>query len=247
MQDRRVAEMPNYGIDAPGVVQGMFGGALAAGVVGLLLLAYAPGWLSIFGYAILAVALVPLILGVSMLLYAFVGKQRFRDHLLRQRSWRGDETVLDIGAGRGLMAIGAALRVPTGRVIALDIWSSRDLSGNNPEGLQNNAALEGVERLVEIVTADARKIDLPDSSVDVVLSVFCIHNIEPAAEQQNACREITRVLKPGGIAMIADFPGVGGYVEVFRQAGLQVKGPMRAESIAFGIAGYLVATKPIAN
>lgn len=74
--------------------------------------------------------------------------------------------------------------------------------------------------------------------------MFCIHNIEPEKDRDAACREIARVLKPGGTAMIADFPGAAAYVDVFRSAGLTVVGPLRAARMALGVAGYLVATKP---
>ena len=78
------------------------------------------------------------------------------------------------------------------------------------------------------------------------MSVFCIHNIEPAADRLATCREVARVLKPGGTALIADFPGTAPYVDTLRAAGLAVAGPFRAERIALGIAGYLVATKAVA-
>lgn len=150
--------------------------------------------------------------------------------------------VLDIGAGRGLMAIGAAKRAPNGRVIALDLWSAKDLSGNTPDGLRRNAAVERAGN-VEVVTGDARDLQFPDASVDVVVSVFCIHNIEPKTDRLSACREIARVLKPGGVAMIADFPGMSGYVGPLREAGLTIEGPLRSEAIGLGISGYLIAWK----
>ena len=112
--------------------------------------------------------------------------------------------------------------------------------------MRANAATANVRHPIEVVTADARKLDFPDASVDVVVSVFCIHNIEPAADRLAACREIARVMNLGGTAMIADFPGAAPYLGAFRAAGLTVAGPFRAERIALGIAGYLVATKAVA-
>ncbi len=47
-----------------------------------------------------------------------------------------------------------------------------------------------------------------------------------------------------GLAAAALLTWTSPYVEVFRQSGLTVTGPNRAERIAYGIAGYLVATKP---
>jgi SAM-dependent methyltransferase len=235
--------LPRYGIDAPGFVWGFLGTALGLTVVGVAILTEGPPPFNLLGILVLLLALGPASLGISMLLYAFVGKQRLRDHLLRQRVWRGEEVVLDIGSGRGLMAIGAAQRAPMGKVIAIDIWSAKDLTGNTPEALRENAITEGVDQIVEIASRDARALGLADASVDVVVSVFCLHNIEPEVDREKACREIARVLKPGGVALIADFPGAGPYVPVLRAAGLDVAGPFRAEPIALGIAGYLVASK----
>jgi cyclopropane fatty-acyl-phospholipid synthase-like methyltransferase len=45
---------------------------------------------------------------------------------------RGDETVLDVGYGRGLHLIGAAKRLTTGKAPGVDIWQAEDLSGNLP-------------------------------------------------------------------------------------------------------------------
>ncbi len=235
--------MPDYGIDAPGVVIGFFAGAFGLVIAGWFIAVKTAGLVQFLAWPVLAVAAVMLALGASMLIYAFIGKQRLRDHLLRHRQWRGDETVLDIGAGRGLMAVGAALRAPYGKVIALDIWSAKDLTGNTPDALRRNAKIEGVENRIEILTGDAQRLELVDQSIDAVVSVFCIHNIEQEEGRLNACREIARVLKPGGVAMIADFPGVSAYVDVLNSAGLRVTGPLRADRIVMSIAGYLIASK----
>jgi SAM-dependent methyltransferase len=238
------AATPRYGIDAAGVM----GGLLGAGTLGIsfgIVLLFA--WRSILGYclgaAVMAIGLVPLVFGVAMAAYAVKGKMRVRDALLARRSWRGDEVVLDIGAGRGLMAIGAARLVPRGRVIAVDIWRQHDLTGNRPEALLHNAEIEGVSERIEVVTADARKLSLPDDSIDVVLSVLCLHNIEPAADQAAACRETARVLKPGGQAFIGDYIGTAGYAEAFRKLGLSVRGPINLMTTALGLMWVVEATK----
>ena len=92
-----MANTPGYGVDAPGVVRGFLAAAAGLAVAGCVVLME----FGSYGWLPLALAAVPLGLGVSMLLYSFAGKHRLRDHLLRQREWRGDEVVLDIGAGRG--------------------------------------------------------------------------------------------------------------------------------------------------
>jgi len=135
---------------------------------------------------------------------------------------RGDERVLDVGTGRGLLLIGAAKRLTTGRAVGIDIWSAKDLSRNAKEQTEANAALEGVAERVEVRSEDARRMSFPDASFDVVLSNLCLHNIPSAEGRREACREIARILAPGGVALISDFKNTAAYGRALRDAGLTV-------------------------
>ena len=110
-----------------------------------------------------------------------------------------------------------------GKAIGIDIWSAKDLSGNRMENTLKNAELEGVKDRVELLSEDAQKMTFADSTFDVVVSNLCLHNIEDRARRDSACREIIRVLKPGGMAVIADFKNTGTYAQVFRETGAQVE------------------------
>lgn len=50
-------------------------------------------------------------LGLIMIWGSKVGKRLLRDKMIDSISWRGDEKVLDVGCGHGLMLIGAAKRL----------------------------------------------------------------------------------------------------------------------------------------
>src|SRR5262249_24934071 len=132
------------------------------------------------------------------------GKVAEREKLLARIAWRGDEQVLDLGCGRGLMLIGAAKRLTTGKATGIDIWQAEDLTGNNPEATLENARREGVAARVDVKSADMRELPFPDRSVDVVVSRAAIHNIYSADGRARAIREVARVLKPGGRALIED-------------------------------------------
>jgi len=160
--------------------------------------------------------------GILMLLYAKWGKFRHRDMMLNMRRWRGDERVLDVGSGRGLLLIGAARRLTTGTATGIDIWSTKDLSGNSLARTQTNIDVEGVQEKVDLKSDDARKLSFPDATFDVVVSNLCIHNIPDADDRAQACREIARVLKPGGTALISDFINTGTYQKIFENCGLKV-------------------------
>ena len=203
------ARKPNYGLDAPKVV-------LNLALVDIACLALGLAWraartpLVFQGLAFLAMA------GV-MLWGSYFGKRRLRDQILESIPWRGDERVLDVGCGHGLMLIGAAKRVPSGRAVGIDIWSQEDQKSNSVAATLENARREGVAGRIEVVNADMRKIPFPDNSFDVVLSSFAVHNLYDRAQREQALREIARVLKSGGRLVIADIRHVPEYERCLRR------------------------------
>jgi SAM-dependent methyltransferase len=212
----------DYGIDAPNVVR-VF---LLLGVLGLaaLVTRVAGLWnertmLGALGWPVLCFGLTMGITGAVMAWDSKVGKLRRRDRILAEMPWRGDETVLDVGCGRGLYLIGAAKRVPSGRAVGIDVWNASDLSGNAMDATRRNAEVEGVADRVELKTADAREMPFADGTFDCVLSSMALHNIYDAAGREKAIREIARVLRPGGRAAILDMRHTAQYADAFRAAG----------------------------
>ncbi|WP_242660499.1 class I SAM-dependent methyltransferase [Mycobacterium kubicae] len=131
------------------------------------------------------------------------GKFVVWDRVLDDLRLQGDETVLDLGCGRGAVLLAAAKRVPRGRVIGVDLWRA-DQTDNAREATLANAKLENVADRVELHTADMTALPLPDNSVDVIVSSLAIHNIPDRAGRRRALDEAIRVLRPGGRLAIAD-------------------------------------------
>lgn len=142
----------------------------------------------------------------SAALYAYatrVGKFVAWDRVLADLELRGDETVLDLGCGRGAVLLAAAKRLPRGRAVGVDLWRA-DQTDNSPEATLANAALEEVSDRVEVHTADMTALPLADDSVDVIVSNLAIHNIPTRAGRRKALDEAVRVLRPGGRLAVAD-------------------------------------------
>ena len=193
-----VIKRGNYGLDSPGIVATL----LVLGLTLLLLgnvVSRAGRWVAYFagGYFLLG--------ALGMLFYSKVGKLKLAQRLLDKISWRGDERVLDVGCGRGLLTVAAAHRVPKGSVTGVDVWNRAALSGNRSESVLENAKIEGVEDRVEVKQGDAQDLPFPAGSFDVVISNFVVHEMKDRSAREKMMREIARVLRPGGHVALVDF------------------------------------------
>ncbi len=215
----------NYGIDAPNVIRTM--GLLALGLIGGGLVLQAISRTG-SGTARLGVTLVwPgasfAVTALLMLLSSRFGKQRARDRLLDRLALRGDETVLDVGCGHGLLLLGAAKRLPRGSAVGIDLWSQSDQHANSAAATMANAVAEGVGDRVTVRDGDMRQLPLEDASVDVVVSSLAIHNVPSAADRASSIREMARVVRPGGRVAILDIAHVGDYARELVKEGFVVE------------------------
>jgi arsenite methyltransferase len=226
---------PDYGIDAPGIGLAMLVAVIVGLALGVLLRGSANQLARLIATIIFNLLPAGVILMVLMVIYVKVEKFRHRDRMLTMLVWKGNEQVLDIGTGRGLLMIGAAKRLTGGRSFGVDIWSRTDLSGNSPEAVLRNAELEAVRDKVEVKDADARNLPFARDSFDYVLSNLCIHNIKSKEGRAAALREIVRVLRPGGVALVSDFMYTNEYAAAFTEQGLEA-----TRSLSFLLAPMLL-------
>ena len=218
-----MGQRADYGLDAPYVIRNLVLAGAAGVAVGLLPLWLRSGWLVSLAFAGWALAAVCLAEAAYMVWSSRVGKLWQRDRLLGRLAWRGDEAVLDVGCGRGLLLIGAAKRLTAGgRATGLDLWQTEDLAGNSEAAARANAAAEDVADRVELVTGDMRQMPFPDGSFDVVVSSLAVHNIYDEAGRAQALREFARVLRPGGRVLLQDIRHTAEYAGGLRGAGLVV-------------------------
>ncbi len=147
-----------------------------------------------------------------------VGKFEVWAQILEDLRLRGDETVLDLGCGRGAVLLAAAKLLPNGRAIGVDIWRA-DQTDNSQENTLRNAELEGVADRVEVRTADITDLPFDDNSVDVVVSSLVVHNISDPGARAKAITEAARVLRPSGRLALADIWATHRHVQQLRDRG----------------------------
>ncbi len=213
---------PHYGIDAPPVIKQLVITGIIALIMGTVIYK-----LLIHHYPYAAV----LILQITFLLFAtnfifsilmfwssLYGKFYMRDRIIDLLNLHGDEQILDVGCGRGLLLNGIAKNLnKNGKAFGIDIWRSEDLSDNKEIITRQNALLEGISDRIELVTHDMTKMYFRDNQFDAIVSSMAIHNVPSLEGRQAAIQEIHRVLKPGGKLIILDFQCTKEYIGSFKK------------------------------
>jgi SAM-dependent methyltransferase len=108
----------------------------------------------------------------------------FTEWVLDRVGLRGDERVLDVGAGSGTYHAALSARHPAINYTALDL----------SEGMIRELAAP------RRVIADAAALPFPAASFDVVLANHMLYHLP---KPENGLREIRRVLKPEGVLVAA--------------------------------------------
>ena len=214
---------PNYGYDRPDFARNLpIGIGFIVFVTILYLESILIGWTAIvvlvFGWAL---GIIFLFFGMIFLL-SKNAKLKNRDVLLDAIPWRGDEMVLDVGCGPGLLLVGAAKKLTTGKAVGVDVWAGT-VSSNSPTTTLRNAKLEGVEDRIEVKDGDVRNLTFKDGNFDVVMASAVLHHIRTVDERTKALQEMVRVLKQNGhIGLILiDFRRLPWYIQTLKGAGLE--------------------------
>jgi len=119
---------------------------------------------------------------------SFYGEE-VRDAVLNAARISPDDTVLDVGAGTGFLTEAAAMIAR--KVIALDF----------SRGMSDEAIAKLGKGKVEFRIGNVERMQLPDSSVNVVIGNMVLHH---CPHPKTAIAEMSRVLKPGGRIAFSD-------------------------------------------
>jgi demethylmenaquinone methyltransferase/2-methoxy-6-polyprenyl-1,4-benzoquinol methylase len=122
--------------------------------------------------------------------------QRWRARAIRELSLGAADVLVDVCTGTADVAL-AALASPTPPARAVGLDFSREMLRRGLEKSRRASA----GRIV-LAQADATRLPLPDQSADAATIAFGIRNVQ---QPDAACRELARILRPGGRVAILEF------------------------------------------
>lgn len=109
----------------------------------------------------------------------------FQKWVIDTLSWRGDEWVLDVGAGPGTYFNMLRQRTPEGQLIAGDLSL----------GMLRRAQQHPQAASIRLVNLNAQRLPFPDHTFDVILANHMLYHVP---DVEAALAEFRRVLKPEG-------------------------------------------------
>ncbi len=238
----------SYGVDAPWVPWMWVGFAIAYAVLAVL---NATVWGGDTWITVLVSVLAAVFLGCAGLYWYVTLRGKFAVWRELLAHLGNPDHVLDMGCGRGAVAIMEAQTFPGATIDAIDLWRSVDQSGNGVEAATRNAEANRVDDRITFATGDMTELPYPDGSFELVTASLSIHNIHSSQGRAQAVREAWRVLAPGGRLVIVDISKVPEYARTLGEHGVN--------GAKFGPAGWrmwwsgpwmstriLVADKPAA-
>ena len=137
------------------------------------------------------------------------------------------DTLVDIGAGRGVLTVEFAKVLSPRRVVAVDLWTrearrespaydrSAPVFAHTAERTRYNAEVEGVLDRVRFLTTDATCLGIASESVDIVTAGYVLFHLHEGGLRRSddrrlaALREWRRVLNPGGRLVVFELTHTG--------------------------------------
>jgi demethylmenaquinone methyltransferase/2-methoxy-6-polyprenyl-1,4-benzoquinol methylase len=123
--------------------------------------------------------------------------RRWRRLAVRSLGLKGGETVLDLCTGTADLAVALHAGTPSpARVVGVDFAAAMLRVGIA------KVQRRGLSGRITLLRGDATRIPVASAAVDAITMAFGIRNVE---EPALACREMWRVLRPGGRFAVLEF------------------------------------------
>jgi len=116
-------------------------------------------------------------------------------HQIAELTELQEVAVLEVGAGTGFASRAIERKLPEALIAAVDL--SPELLGHG------RRVASQVGSTIRFIRADGCSLPFADGSLELVVSAFFLHELS-SAKRSTAVGEIRRILKPGGLLLVAD-------------------------------------------
>jgi len=131
------------------------------------------------------------------------------NNLLNFSKIRGNEKILDLGTGAGIVAINIAKKLDNGEVYGIDRWNSLPIirsrllfhmiTGSDLHNAEKNAKLENVSNKIKFRMGSlTEQLQFPDNFFDIICSNESLYFISNKEQRIYLLKQIDRVLKKDG-------------------------------------------------
>ncbi len=120
----------------------------------------------------------------------------WRKKAIRQLRGRKPKNILDVATGTGDLALEAENQLKPDRITGIDI--SNEMLEVGRKKIKN----KGLSGKIEMVLGDSEMLPFADNTYDAITVGFGVRNFE---NLEKGLKEMNRVLKPGGMAVILEF------------------------------------------
>jgi len=235
--DSKIQDQPDYELHMPGFLTHPVQVGIISFIIGAFVYAILrekPIWgLTFWGICVVVGGLYASISSSVKKFTNLESRLKARDKFLSEIPFRGDETVLDVGCGNGILILSAAKHLTTGKGIGIDIWTE-GAGDSHPRAFHRNAEIEGVADRVSLQNEDVRKLPYEDESIDIIISGLTMHHILHGSGTDKAVSEMVRVLKPGGCLAIYDVRiAVNTSAKLMLKNGLEIE--KKYQEMVFGL------------
>ena len=123
-------------------------------------------------------------------------QERVYDTIVDALATTANASILDIGAGNGVLSVKLALAFPESHVTGIDSWGP---AWEYAQGVCNdNASRADVSDRIEFVRASAASLPFEDAAFDAAASNLTFHEVRDEPDKLRVVAEALRVVRPGG-------------------------------------------------
>lgn len=163
------------------------------------------GWYSFTILALTAFLLLTFFLSLSLwAANRIYDGHRISEVLVQLRDVKPTDTIVHIGLGRKKLAVELSRHLTTGKILVIDIYNPQIMPSRELARARRQAPRPNPDPRLSWRDGSLNLLPMPDSSISIATMNEALGEIWQEGDQVQLFKELFRILKPGGSALIAE-------------------------------------------